>query len=85
MLTAHQQLILSLVREKGGRATKEDIVAKFHYWHYVNAKKHIGDTLSRMVNAGLLKRIKPGLYEHGTGTKQKPAVIESDINQVKLF
>ena len=85
MLTPHQQSILAFVREKGGQVKKSEVVERFGHWHYRNSEKHIGDALSRMVRAGLLKRVSIGIYEYGIGTKQKPAVIATDVNQTTLF
>lgn len=51
--------------------------------HYCNGEKHVGEVLSRMVKQGLLVRIKPGHFQLGKGTKNKPSTI--DNNQVNLF
>lgn len=62
-LTNHQRTILKAAQERGGRITKKEIV-EMHgraYWH--NGAKHLGDILSRMVKSGILKRVKPGVFE----------------------
>ena len=81
--TPQQTQILKDANERGGTITKKEIVEMYGgaYWH--NGAKHLGDILSRMVKANLLKRVKPGVFEVGTGKKNKPATIAE--NQQTLF
>lgn len=52
--------------------------------YYHNADKHVGDVLSRMVNSGLLKRIKNGVYALGDGIRKTDTEPVPE-NQLKLF
>lgn len=81
-MTPEQKEILQWAKSVGGRFTKKDAVDALDKYYY-NGAKHVGDRLSRMVNAGLLVREKPGVFSVGTGTKAKPATI--DTNQTALF
>lgn len=85
MLTPHQRDILTLARQNGGRVTKKEVVEMQGGRYFCNAEKHIGDTLARMVNARLLKRVKPGVYELGDGKKEKPATTPVEDNSLTLF
>ena len=82
-MTTHQKLIVQLCQENGGDLTKKQVVERFGHWHYTNEAFHIGNTLSRMVNAGMLIRVKPGVFKIGTGKKIKPSDV--DENQTSLF
>jgi hypothetical protein len=68
----------------GGTFTKSEAVKEFGPKYYGNSgSKHVGDRLSRMVNAGLLEREAKGRYKIGKGKKNKPATI--DAAQTYLF
>jgi hypothetical protein len=43
-------------------ATKKDIYDNVKFGYYHNWEKHLGDTLSRMVNRGFIFREKKGVY-----------------------
>ncbi len=58
--TQHQKAILNYLSD--GQKTKAQIVNRFKSWYYSNSNKHIGDVLSRMVNAKMITRIKKGVY-----------------------
>lgn len=79
-MTDKQQMVFDYVRSNG-QITKQKAVELIGKIYYCNADKHVGDVLSRMVKAGLLKRIEPGLFELGDRTN-KTAVPE---NQLDLF
>lgn len=74
-LTPHQKEIISIAQAIGGDFTKAQVVEAIGGNYYCNGDKHVGDRLSRMVKAGLLIRVKKGLFRIGTGTKLKPATI----------
>ncbi len=82
MLTDKQKTVLEFAWQNNGKITKADAM-KLINTHFCNGDKHVGDTLARMVKAGLLIRIKPGHFEVGKGTRIKPSVIIS--NQPPLF
>lgn len=79
-LTTKQSTVLKFCQENGG-ITKAQAMELIND-HYHNGSKHVGETLSRMVNAGLLIRVKPGVFIAGTGKKNKPATI--DAGQIKM-
>lgn len=81
MLTEKQSIILQFVH-KNGQITKQDAMELINT-HYCNGEKHVGDCLSRMVNARLLKRIKPGVFVLGSGKKIVTEAV--DENQLNLF
>ena len=81
-MTKEQREILSVMQKSGGTATKAQIVDNLD-WYYHNGEKHIGGRLSRMVNSGLLVRVKPGVFRIGAGKASKPE--PGNENQAKLF
>ncbi len=84
-LSPKQKGILNLFNDsKDDTITKKQVVAELGHEYYRNGAFHLGNILSRMVNARLLIRIKPGLFKKGNGTKNKRAN-ESNQNQYKLF
>lgn len=84
-MTHDQRTIYNFIRDNG-TATKADIVALEGGQYYCNAEKYIGDRLSRMVKAGMIKRIKPGVFRIGSGKKPAKAVVAPvDENQTTIF
>ena len=81
-MTPEQKEILQLLHQNGGTLTKKQAVDPLDSY-YCNGEKHIGDRLSRMVNAGMLKRVKPGVFEIGIG--KRAAVKPVNENQIMLF
>lgn len=81
-LSDKQKAVITFCLSNGNKITKRDAMGLINT-HYHNGEKHVGEVLSRMVNAGLLIRIKPGLFELGKGTKCLPATVVQ--NQVNLF
>lgn len=81
-MTPGQRAIYNFVRSKGS-ATKEEIFSFTGDPYYLNGEKYIGERLLRMVNAGFLKRVKPGVFAVGSGKKSTPATIAE--NQTTLF
>lgn len=81
-LPSKQQAILDEVRKSGTITTKmANQMLAGYYYH--NGEKYVGEILARMVKAGKLKRIKPGLFELGSGKAAQSDVIIK--NQEKLF
>lgn len=80
-MTIDQVEIIRWAQSLGGYFTKREAVRKFPYYH--NTEKHLGDRLSRMVDAGLLERTAPGKYKIGKWKKSNPAT--ADPNQTELF
>jgi len=81
-LTQHQKAIIIYLQT--GHKEKKQIVNKFKSWHYANSNKHIGDILSRMVNRGLIVRVKKGIY----GISKEPVSSVSEMidpKQQSLF
>ena len=62
LMTEAQRTILSIARSQGGNITKAQAVAALGGNYYSGADNHVGAILSRMVNAGLLERITPGVF-----------------------
>lgn len=79
-LTEKQQQILEWTRSNT-QITKRKAVELIGGCYYRNADKHVGDVLSRMVNAGLLKRIKNGVFTLGDRTNKDT----TPENQLNLF
>lgn len=82
-MTPEQKAILDFARASGGYFTKQEAVKAFGSNYYHNGEKHVGDRLSRMVDAGLLEREGKGKYKIGKGKKSAPA--NTDTNQIELF
>jgi len=85
-MTPDQRTIYNFIRANG-TATTADIVALEGGQYYCNAEAHIGTRLSRMVNAGMIERVKPGVFRIGNGKKPDKAsvVVPVDENQTTLF
>ena len=69
---------------KHGRITKKEAVEIAGSGYYYNAEKYVGEILSRLVNAGVLKREKPGVFVPGerSATSKRGLV---NPNLPKLF
>lgn len=79
-MTDKQQILFDYAKSNR-QITKQKAVELIGKIYYCNADKHVGDVLSRMVKAGLLKRIKPGLFELGDRTN-KTAVPGNQLNLI---
>ena len=77
-----RRVILDMAR-KSETITKKQVVKALGYTYYANASKHLGDILSRMVNSGLLHRLKPGIFKLKSFTSDK--IKTDNPNQQKLF
>lgn len=62
MKPSDHQLQIILYLNKVESATKKEIYRNVNFGYYHNWEKHLGDTLSRMVNRGLIFREKKGVY-----------------------
>ena len=60
--TESQREIACEIWRRGGTATKAELIDVFGKRYYCNAERHFGARLSRMVSAGFLMRVKPGVY-----------------------
>jgi len=78
-LPSKQQALLDRCR-KDGKLTSQTAYEMLSAYYYHNHEKYIGEILSRMVKAGKLIRVKPGLFEIGKG--KSDVVIK---NQEVLF
>ncbi len=66
-LTPHQRKIVDYARRNDSIITKKQACDLIPF--YINTAKHVGDILSRMVKAGMLIRVKLGVYKLSTGQK----------------
>ena len=83
--TPLQNKLLQMAQQKGGTFTKSDAVQLIGGKYYCNEDKHVGDVLSRMVNAGFLVRVKPGHFELPKHRVEKVRGTEIDPAQSSLF
>ena len=81
-LTPYQTEILAFVSGIG-EATSAELVNEFGCRTPYAPNKYVGLALSRMVNAGLLIRVKKGVFTVGPEAKFKPATIAE--GQPELF
>lgn len=84
-MSSDQAEIIRWANTVGGYFTKKEAAKQFPY--YCNTEKHIGDRLSRMVNARLLERTKPGHFRVPTRlpTSRPAKKAAADANQTDLF
>lgn len=81
MISEYQKEIIAVIR-KNGTATTQYLVDKFGCHTPYQPRKYVGMAVSRMVKSGLLKRIKPGVFEIGMGKKSKLSTL--DAGQLNL-
>lgn len=81
-MTQQQRNILRAAAANGGTITKRE-VADMSGSYFCNADKHLGAILSRMVKSGLLKRIRPGVFEIGSG--KKSVSVTQETKEPTLF
>jgi len=60
-LSKKQSIIVNALREKK-EISLEECVRLIGANLYCNANKHVGATLSNMVNRGVIDRVKPGVF-----------------------
>jgi len=82
-LSKKQAEIVAFMRGKES-VTKKEIVAEFNHWHYTNEAFHIGNILSNMVNRGVLKRIKKGVFIIGNNSANTDLSLNNP-DQINLF
>lgn len=73
-----------MATSKGGEFTKKDAVELIGNRYYCNEDKHVGDVLSRMVNAQFIIRVKPGHFKLSPSRSANLKAI-IDPNQKELF
>jgi len=83
-LTTYQRAIISEAKRNGGKVTTEQVTALIGGNYFRNERKYVGEALSRMVNAGLLNREKPGVFTLTTEA-QKPKSVTKTGEQPTLF
>ena len=86
MLSPKQRDILKLFRP-GFEVTKQTVVDAYGGTYYHNGEKYVGEILGRMVNAGLIERVKPGVFRlpDKPVEKRKKAAEIIDDKQPTLF
>ncbi len=77
-----QQIIAVFKGDKSLVLSKRAIITRGEIGYFRNTGKHVGDTLTRLINNGLLKRPKRGYYQLGLKNK-RPAPV--DPKQTDLF
>lgn len=82
-ITTSQTQILDVARSNGGTITTKQAIETIGSRYYHNQAKHTGEVLTRMVKAGLLKRVKVGDYQISTPQKAKGK--RCSQNQSSLF
>jgi predicted transcriptional regulator of viral defense system len=80
-LTPKQKKILEFASSHEKQITKKQAFELIGGCYYCNASKHVGDVLSRMVNSGLLKRLKNGHFEI---SEKKTETVKNIINPNQL-
>ena len=81
-----QAEILETFPDKETILSKKEIIERGQIRYYFNTEKHVGHTLSRMVNNGLLVRVKKGYYKRGSPhPKHGRKIQQPDENQIELF
>lgn len=75
-LSPKQQEIIRVLRDLGGKATKQELYDNCTTNYYANGKFHFGNILTRLVQRGILQRPKKGTYQF------KPQI---DKQTLKLF
>lgn len=68
-MTDKRKELLNLARQ--GQFTKKQAVEIVGGSYYCNASFHVGNILSRMVKAGMLRRVKNGVFELNITQEQK--------------
>ena len=80
-LTPKQKQIVEFANSNNRQITKKQAVDLIGGCYYCNESKHVGDVLSRMVNSGLLKRLKNGHFQI---SEKKTETVKNIINPNQL-
>lgn len=86
-MTLSQSIIFHFIAEcEEQRCTKKELVKAFSKYYFVNAPKHIGNIVMRMVKNGSLIRLKRGHYKINPDQKYLiKAATPTDPNQLSIF
>ena len=85
MLSEKQKQIVEKANEQGGTITKKEAVELIGNNYFINADKHTGDVLSRMVTRKILIRVKPGVFKINTQARKINNTDITNPNQLKLL
>lgn len=83
-LSEKQKILIEFAYKNENKINKTQAVELIGNSYYCNENKHVGDILSRMVNSGLLTRIKNGHFEISKTKKQTTNGIINP-NQLELL
>jgi predicted transcriptional regulator of viral defense system len=61
-MTPNQRAIINIAKANEGIVTTKAAIDALGHQYYYNAPLHVGESLSRMVKSGILKRVKRGSY-----------------------
>ena len=61
-MTDKQKKIIDLANKQGGTVTKREAVLELKDDYFHDPDRYIGMVLTRMVNSGMLVRLKHGVY-----------------------
>jgi hypothetical protein len=81
-MTRNQKAIIEFARQNDG-ITKKQAVELLDKYYYSNGAFHIGNSLSAMVNSGILQRVKRGEFKLLQVPISKPVIINE--NQLTFF
>lgn len=84
-LTWKQKTVIDFINKSIDKQITKKQAMELINDHYANGAKHVGDCLSRMVNSGLLERVKSGTFTIGKGKLVGKQGIEENKNQTQLF
>jgi len=62
-MTENQKKIIDLANRQGGTVTKREAVLELRGDYFHDPERYIGMVLTRMVNSGLLVRLKHGVFK----------------------
>lgn len=72
-LTPSQKKVLQLAKDMGGTVVSSTIFEALGGAYFRNPEKYVGDIVSRMVKAGLLIQVRPGVFRLPTADDPKKA------------
>lgn len=83
-MTPHQRLLVAFAARNNHQITKEQAVTLLGDNYFHNAEKYVGEILARMVNSGILTRLKPGIFRLEPVQKPKSTITKIP-SQSSLF